>query len=79
MTGVQTCALPILELLYTLPADIQPALKEFVNAQEYKFVVGERSLDDYDNYVQEWLDQGGRENIKAVAEQLGGQVPEGIE
>lgn len=68
-----------LELLYTLPADIQPALKEFVNAQEYKFVVGERSLDDYDNYVQEWLDQGGRENIKAVAEQLGGQVPEGIE
>ena len=66
-------------LLYTLPADIQPNLNEFVNAQEYKFVVGERSFDEWDTYVAEWLDQGGRENIKAVAEQLGCELPDGIE
>lgn len=31
-------------LLYTLPAEIQPNLNEFVSAQEYKFATGERKL-----------------------------------
>ena len=66
-------------LLYTLPAEIQPNLNEFVSAQEYKFATGERSFDEWDTYVNEWLDQGGRENIKAVAEQLGCELPDGIE
>ena len=66
-------------LLYTLPSEIQPNLREFVAAQEYKFVTGERSFDEWDTYVQEWLDQGGRENIKAVAEQFGCELPDGIE
>ena len=66
-------------LLYTLPAEIQPNLNEFVAAQEYKFATGERSFDEWDTYVSDWLDQGGRENIKSVAEQLGCELPEGIE
>lgn len=66
-------------LLYTLPAEIQPNLNEFVSAQEYKFATGERSFDEWDTYVNEWLDQGGRENIKTVAEQLGCELPDGIE
>ena len=66
-------------LLYTLPAEIQPNLNEFVSAQEYKFATGERSFDEWDTYVNEWLDQGGRENIKSVAEQLGCELPDGIE
>lgn len=66
-------------LFYTLPVEIQPNLNEFVAAQEYKFATGERSFDEWDTYVNEWLDQGGRENIKAVAEQLGCELPDGIE
>lgn len=65
-------------LLYTTPAEVEATLKEYVNAQEYKFVVGDRSFDEWDTYVQEWLDQGGRQVIESVAEQLGCELPDGI-
>ena len=65
-------------LLYTVPADAEATLKEYVNAQEYKFVVGERSFDEWDTYVQEWLNQGGRTIVESVAEQLGCELPDGI-
>ena len=66
-------------LLYTVPAEVNTTLTEYVNAQQYKFVVGERSFDEWDTYVQEWLDQGGRETVVSAAEQLGCPVPEGVE
>ena len=66
-------------LLYTTPSEVTTTLTEYVNAQQYKFVTGERSFDEWDTYVQEWLDQGGRETIVSVAEQLGATVPEGVE
>ena len=66
-------------LLYTSPSDVTATLTEYENAQEFQFVVGERSFDDWDTYVQEWLDQGGRETIISVAEQLDAEVPEGVE
>ena len=66
-------------LLYTNPPEVTTTLTEFVNAAEYKFVTGERSFDEWDTYVQEWLDQGGRETVISVAEQLGAPVPEGVE
>ena len=61
-----------------MPADAEATLKEYVNAQEYKFVVGERSFDEWDTYVQEWLNQGGRTIVESVAEQLGCELPDGI-
>lgn len=63
-------------LLCSVPGDIAPNLHEFEQAQEYKFVTGERSLEEWEDYVQEWLDQGGREVLKAQAEKLGVELPD---
>ena len=54
-------------------------LSEFVNAEQYKFIVGERSFDEWDAFVQEWLDQGGAIIVRSVAEQLGCELPDGVE
>lgn len=54
-------------------------LSEFVNAEQYKFIVGERSFDEWDAFVQEWLDQGGATIVRSVAEQLGCELPDGVE
>lgn len=66
-------------LMYTLPGDVTSTLNEWVLAEEYKFVTGERSFDEWDTYVEEWLAQGGVECIKAAAEGLGCELPDGIE
>lgn len=65
-------------LLISIPAGTAPNLTEFQNAQEFKFVTGERSFDEWDQYVQEWLDQGGRDSINATAESLGCTVPDSM-
>lgn len=65
-------------LLYTLPSEITSTLDEYVKAQEYKFITGERSFDEWDTYVQEWLSQGGSDLIQSAAEQLGCELPDGI-
>ncbi len=66
-------------LLYTIPSDLTATMNDFVNAQEYKFVVGERDFEtEWDAYVQEWLNQGGRAIIESVASQLGCELPDGI-
>lgn len=57
-------------------ADLAPNLKEYTLQQQYKFVTGERSMDEWDAFVQEWLDQGGRAIVTAQAEKLGVAVPE---
>jgi hypothetical protein len=64
------------ELLINIPADIAPNLDDFVLAQEYKFVVGERSFDDWDKFVEEYLNAGGREVLEAEAECLGCELPD---
>lgn len=66
-------------LLYTLPSEVTSTLNEWVAAQEYAFVVGEKSFDEWDSYVQDWLTQGGAECLKAAADGLGCELPEGIE
>lgn len=63
-------------LLCTVPGDIAPSLPEYVISQEYKFVVGERSMDEWDDFVQEWLNQGGRDILAAKAEKLGCELPD---
>lgn len=57
-------------------ADLAPNLKEYTLQQQYKFVTGERSMDEWDAFVQEWLDQGGRAIVTAQAEKLSVAVPE---
>lgn len=65
-------------LLFTKPAEITSTLTEFAQAQLFKFVTGERSMDEWEDYVQEWLQQGGKETVESAAEQLGVPVPDGI-
>ena len=55
---------------------IAPRLGEYEIQQLYKFVVGERSMDEWDDYVKEWLDRGGRDVLTAQAEKLGVELPE---
>lgn len=65
-------------LLYTKPAEVTSTLNEFAQAQLFKFVTGERKMDEWNDYVQEWLQQGGKETVESAAEQLGVPVPDGI-
>ncbi len=62
-------------LLLSVPADTAPNLKDYVMAQEYKFIVGDRSLDEWDTFVQEYLDQGGKDLLTAEANGLGCSLP----
>ena len=55
---------------------IAPNLKEFELQQQYAFVTGERSMDEWDAYVAEWKDQGGRDVLAAEAKKLGVELPE---
>jgi len=38
-------------------------------------VLGERSFDEWDEYVEEWKQAGGQELLEQVAEQLGAALP----
>lgn len=55
-------------------ADVSNA--DWVMAQEYAFVSGARSFDEWDDYLQEWLNKGGKSIIEQSAEQLGVPVPD---
>ncbi|BBH22246.1 sugar ABC transporter substrate-binding protein [Paenibacillus baekrokdamisoli] len=46
-------------------------LKDFVQKNEISFVLGKRSFDDWDKYVEEWKKAGGEKLIEQAAEQLG--------
>lgn len=66
-------------LLVTLSgeaAEASVANTDWILAQEYAFITGTRSLDDWDAYMQEWLSKGGKEIIQQSAEQLGVEVPD---
>lgn len=62
-------------LLCAVSGDIAPNLNEYAVAQYYKFIVGERGMDEWDTFVGEWLDQGGRDVLTAKAEKLGVSLP----
>ena len=57
-------------------AEASVANTDWILAQEYAFITGTRSLDDWDAYMQEWLSKGGKEIIQQSAEQLGVEVPD---
>ncbi len=66
-------------LLVTLSgeaAEASVSMSDWVLAQEYSFITGDRSFDEWDSFTQEWLDKGGKEIIKQAAEQLGVEVPD---
>lgn len=63
-------------LLINIPGDIAPNLDEFNIAQQYKFVTGQRSFDEWEAFQKEWLDKGGREKLAATAESLGCTLPD---
>lgn len=63
-------------LLCSVSSDIAPNLSEFATSQYYKFITGERSMDEWDTFVGEWLDQGGRAVLTAKADKLGVELPD---
>lgn len=66
-------------LLLPNTSDIAPTLGDYMIAQEYKFVMGNRPMDEWDSFVKEWLNQGGREILRTQAEALGVGMPDGVE
>ncbi|HML49362.1 MAG TPA: hypothetical protein PKE04_21700, partial [Clostridia bacterium] len=59
-----------IDALYGLPStaadlDFGTDLTAFEVESRIAFITGERPLDEYDQYVQEWLDRGGREILEA--------------
>lgn len=58
------------DMSLTLDPAVAPTLDEYVRTNEIKFVMGERSFDEWDKYVQEWLDKGGSKLLEEAAKQL---------
>lgn len=52
-------------------ASVAVELDIFATAQILKFVMGERSFDEWDTYVEEWLDKGGDALLNEYARQMG--------
>ena len=68
---------PNYTLISSVPVNvIAPELSDFEIKNQYDFIVGNRSFDEWEAYQQEWLNMGGRDVINAVAEKLGVAVPE---
>ena len=50
-------------------------IREFEQTNELAFVLGERSFDDWEEYLEEWKRAGGQELLEQVAKQLGAALP----
>ena len=57
-------------------AENQALLKDWVANAELEFVTGVRSFEDWDAYVEEWIDKGGEAILEQTAECLGCEMPE---
>lgn len=57
-------------------AEASVTLRDWIYAQEYEFVTGARSLDEYEAFTAEWLSKGGAEIIRQSATSLGCEVPD---
>jgi len=63
------------DIFIMLDPQIDTKIREFESTNELEFVLGERSFDDWDEYVEEWKRAGGQELLEQVAEQLGAALP----
>ena len=66
-------------LLVTLTGDAAEAQStntDWILAQEYAFVTGAKSFDEWDSFTSEWLGKGGKEIVQQAADQLGVPVPD---
>ena len=59
----------------TLDGPTSQKLSDFQNKNEISFVLGKRSFDDWDAYVEEWKKAGGQKLIDDAAAQLGAAKP----
>ncbi|GGD98196.1 extracellular solute-binding protein [Paenibacillus nasutitermitis] len=59
------------DMLLNLDGPTTNRLKDFIQKNEIAFVLGKRSFDDWDKYVEEWKKAGGQKLIDQAAEQLG--------
>jgi len=50
--------------------DLAPFLGQFTLVEEPKFVLGGRTLERWDDYINEWLNRGGRKVLAEAARQL---------
>jgi len=58
------------DMLLNLDGPMMNRLKDFTQKNEIAFVLGKRSFDDWDKYVDEWKKAGGQKLIEQAAEQL---------
>lgn len=55
----------------TLDGETDAKVKEFQQTNEIAFVLGDRSFDEWDAYVEEWKRAGGQKLMDQAADQLG--------
>ena len=58
------------DMLLSLDSARVADLREFTGQNEIAFVLGERSFDDWDSYVEQWKAAGGEALLRQAAEQL---------
>ena len=58
-------------MLISLDAEIDSKLKELQIRREMEFVLGEKPLSEWDDFVEEWKKAGGQTLMDQAAEQLG--------
>jgi ABC-type glycerol-3-phosphate transport system substrate-binding protein len=59
------------DLFLTLDGPTVSKVTDFQTQNEIQFVLGKRSFDDWDSYVEQWKRTGGQKLIDQAAEQLG--------
>jgi len=63
------------DMFLTLDGPTTNRLGEFIKKNEIAFVLGKRSFDEWDKYVDEWKRSGGDALVKQAAEQLKVSLP----
>ncbi len=63
------------DMLITQDAAVDSKMKEFVLKNEIAFVLGKRSFDEWDKYVDEWKKAGGQTLLETAAKQLNASMP----
>ncbi|MDI4649713.1 extracellular solute-binding protein [Cohnella hashimotonis] len=58
------------DMYLTLDGPTVTKLNDFQNKNEISFVLGKKSFDDWDKYVEDWKKAGGQKLIDSAAEQL---------
>jgi putative aldouronate transport system substrate-binding protein len=61
------------DLLLSLDADTATAVQNFATENQILFVMGQKSFDEWDTYLSDWLSRGGEALLQEAAEQLGAE------